>query len=412
MKEREQGFPAPSIVEERARGWLARCRRAGAEEAEVYVKFSHTRRLATPAGRSIQEEERIEAGVAVRVFRGEHRGFSVSSWCECDPPLADLRPIPCGRTRSRWLPTPPIRRMEFARAAEPVESVRHAEKATGIDTELTSSVIEEYIFNTHGVAIGMSGALCTLETRQGAFIDTLVSRDLKGLAHALHSREKIGPEQMELPTAFVLAPRASAQMASLLSQSLRADRVAAERSWIGARDQNRVSFSPALSAVADGSDGPFGRPFDGEGVPASQVEVVVNGRLLSLLHDTRTALMAGCRSTASCVRHSYRELPSIGSQCFSISGGDSRIEELREQARLEITRLSPLGRWDRRSGNLSFPAYGYVLRGGRRQRPTQTVLDGGLNSLLNDVEVCAGDVTGFLYDGWCAAPSMLIRRRA
>lgn len=412
MKEGEQGLPAPSLVEERARGWLARCQRAGAEEAEVYVKFSHTRRLATPAGRPIQGEERIEAGVALRVFRGEHRGFSVSSWCESYPPLGDLRPIPLGRTRNRWLPTAPIRCLEFARAAEPVESVKHAEKATGLDADLTSSVIEEYIFNTHGVAIGMSGALCTLETRHGAFIDTLVSRDLKGLDPALLSREQIGPEQVELPTAFVLAPRASAQIASLLSQSLRADRVAAGRSWIGARDQNQVRFSPALTAVVDGREGPFGRPFDGEGVPASKVELVVNGRLFSLLYDTRTALMAGRRSTASCVRHSYRELPSIGSQCFSISGGDSSIEELREHARLEITRLSPLGRWDRQTGNLSFPAYGYMLCGRRRQRPIQTVLEGGLISLLKDVENCAGDVTGFLHDGWCAAPSMLIRRRA
>lgn len=412
MTEIGGGFPDPSLVEARARFWLGRCRRAGAEEAEVYVKFSHTRRMATHAGQSKEEEERFEAGVALRLFRGEHRSFSACSWCESDPPMAYLPRIRRGRPRFRWLPSAPLRCLDFPRAAEPVGSVELTMEATGTDAEVTSTVTEEYVFNTHGLAVGMSGALCASEARHGAFIETRVSRDLMELRPDVLSFEGIGTEQVALPTAFVLAPRVSTQLACFLGQSLAADRVAAGRSCIEADDQGHVRFSTALTAVADGSEGPFGRPFDGEGVPASKVELIVNGRLLSLLYDTRTALLSGRRSTASSVRSSYRELPSIGSLCLSVGAGDSTIEELRGQARLEIAWLSPLGRWDRRTGNLSFPAFGYLLRGRRRHRAVQTVLEGGLIDLLSDVEDCANDVTGFLHEGWCAAPSMLIRRRA
>lgn len=415
-------MPTTDQVKERAERILRACARAGRDEAEVYVKGSRTRRLLVAAGAGCDEESRTEIGIAVRSFVGDLCDFGAGSWSEPDPPLARLQRSGRGHRHGAWLPSADTSALPGVAAEIPIEpeNLRAAAGAViaGLGSgscEISATDLVEWIFNSHGVEVSMTGGIFVLDLRRGRATARCVSRsvrelDVSGAMIELVSHIERQPVVRALPDRVVLAPPAASHLAALLAESIRADRVQAGLSPVSSSDEGHLCLAKEITAVDDTSAGPFGRRFDAEGFAAGPRQVISAGRLVTLLYDTRAADISGRSSTGNSVRRSYLTPPAVGSSCFTIVAGHQR-EDLLRDAEVEIVRFSPPRRWDPATGTFLFRGCGYALSNGKRSIPVTVQLNGNLLDLWRHVEATGDDFAASAHDGWVGSPSLLLRRR-
>lgn len=137
--------------------------------------------------------------------------------------------------------------------------------------------------------------------------------------------------------------------------------------------------SPLLTVVDDGRapKGVGTASFDREGVGHKRLELVRDGRLTSLLHNTYTAAALQTKNTGHAAG-SARSLPGIGPTNFEILPGRTTKDELISEMKkgVLVTRFS--GRTDPISGDFSGVAKGaYLIENGRISRPIKGTLIAG-----------------------------------
>lgn len=146
--------------------------------------------------------------------------------------------------------------------------------------------------------------------------------------------------------------------------------------------------APILSIVDDGllPAGLATASFDREGVAHRRFNLIQEGSLIALMHNSYSANAMGKESTGH-ASGSARSIPGIGPTNFEILAGEATKDELIGDIKqgLLVTRFS--GRADPISGDFSGVAKGaYLIKNGKLDRPvTGTLVSGNAFQALKDL---------------------------
>lgn len=177
--------------------------------------------------------------------------------------------------------------------------------------------------------------------------------------------------------------------------------------------------SPLLTLVDD----PFrplcaaSRSFDSEGVPSRRLNLVENGRLTTLLHNLKSAEVDGVASTGHGHKSSYKGAVTIAPSNLYVQPGERSLDELLAgvEEGLLITDLQGLHSGANPiSGDFSLAANGYLVKGGKIERPVnQITVAGNFFALLQEIEAIGSDLT-FRPPGagHIGSPTLRIKRLA
>lgn len=174
--------------------------------------------------------------------------------------------------------------------------------------------------------------------------------------------------------------------------------------------------APCVSIVDDPflADNP--RAFDGEGVPSVRTEVVKDGALMSFLHNLKTALKDGVKSTSNAGRAGVASPVGIAPSNFFIKEGEKSFDELKKELGngLVITELSGLhAGLNPVSGDFSLIAKGLLVENGEVVRSVdQITCAGNFLSLMRDIEAVGNDIRWSFGGGFgrVGSPCLLIKK--
>lgn len=131
----------------------------------------------------------------------------------------------------------------------------------------------------------------------------------------------------------LLDPVAGTAFLGVLATALSAEAVHKGRSPLAGLVGSTVA-SETVTLVDDGRllEGPNAAPFDDEGVATGRTTLVEDGILRGFLHNTRSAVREGARSTGNARRGGYRTTPGIANTNLLLVPGRASAEELFRQA--------------------------------------------------------------------------------
>ena len=165
------------------------------------------------------------------------------------------------------------------------------------------------------------------------------------------------------------------------------------------------------------ANGPGSTPFDAEGVAAERHEVIKAGELLTFLHNSKSAAMAGVETTGNAVKGSYRSPVSIAPTNLYIEPGDTSLEELiagTERGILIVELQGMHAGTNTVSGDFSLFCIGHLIENGKVVRPVnQITVSGNFLKMLGDVESLGNDLrfSGF-GRGASGSPSLKVKSLA
>ncbi|MCD8036951.1 MAG: TldD/PmbA family protein [Clostridiales bacterium] len=152
-------------------------------------------------------------------------------------------------------------------------------------------------------------------------------------------------------------------------------------------------------------------PFDGEGVPCKNKEVMKDGVLKTLLYDLKYAAKKGIESTGNGFRSGYRSPIACSYTNFYICPSKTSLEELAEHVGcgIYITNVEGLHAGANPvSGDFSLSAEGFLIENGRITSPVEqiTVASNFFRLLENIAEV--GSDLRFSMDG-AGSPAVYVK---
>jgi len=162
-------------------------------------------------------------------------------------------------------------------------------------------------------------------------------------------------------------------------------------------------------------DGMGSIPFDDEGVATYTKEVIKEGKLMTYLHNLKTAMKDGVKSTGNASKASYASPVSIAPSNFYIQPGEKSFQELLEELGdgILITDLQGMHSGANSvSGDFSLAAKGFRVENGKVSRPVEQItIAGNFYKLLEDIEDIGSDLKFDIPTGaGCfGSPSVLIR---
>ena len=211
----------------------------------------------------------------------------------------------------------------------------------------------------------------------------------------------------------VLDTFVAASFAGFIGGMLSADAVQRGRSLFADKLGEEVAGA-GFVLVDDGihPEGPSTAPFDGEGSPRRRTPLIEDGRLLTFLHDARTARKGGEQTTANAGRSSYRSPPSVSTTNLVLEAGDAPLEELLRRAGdgLYVTSVAGLHSGvNPVSGTFSVGATGRLIEGGELGRPVREItIASDLVSMLKAVQAVGGPARWVPFGGSVRSAPVLI----
>jgi PmbA protein len=150
-----------------------------------------------------------------------------------------------------------------------------------------------------------------------------------------------------------------------------------------------------LRIVDDGllKSGVASRSFDAEGHPSRRTEILDDGVLKSLLHNSYTANKDGVESTGNASRAGYAGVPSISSSNFMVTPGKGTLDDLILEVGKGVLCRFTGDRPNMTTGDLSAMILeGSYFENGEIQHPVQNTLIGiNMRDLLKRVEMVGAD---------------------
>ncbi len=156
-------------------------------------------------------------------------------------------------------------------------------------------------------------------------------------------------------------------------------------------------------------DGWGSTPFDSEGVPSQNKDVIANGKLQTLLHNLKTAKKAGVKSTGNASKGGYSAPISVGPSNLYFENGnisfDNMLINIGEG--IVITELSAMHSGANTiSGDFSLPAKGYTFKNGKKDKQVnQITVSSNFYTLLKQMECFANDLE---FKSSIASPSVYV----
>ncbi|ASS75110.1 hypothetical protein CIG75_09055 [Tumebacillus algifaecis] len=159
---------------------------------------------------------------------------------------------------------------------------------------------------------------------------------------------------------------------------------------------------------------PGNTPFDSEGVATGRTNVIDNGKLVSFLHNLKSAKKAGVASTGNAFKAGYRgDLTTLPNNLY-IEPGNQSLDDLIAGTKRGIMIIELQGLHsgtDLISGEFSLSALGHYIEDGKIVRPVNLItVSGNILQLLQNVEALGNDLRfQGVGRGACGAPSLKIK---
>ncbi len=155
-------------------------------------------------------------------------------------------------------------------------------------------------------------------------------------------------------------------------------------------------------------------PFDAEGVATATKEVVANGKLMTFLHNLKTAKKDGVQSTGNAYKASFKGSVGIAPTNMYIKPGQLSFDELVSQIEegLVITDLQGLHSGTNTvSGDFSLAAQGLFIEKGKIVKPVEQItIAGNFFEVLKDIEAIGNDLEfGLPSRGNFGSPSLKVK---
>lgn len=428
---------------------LARAKRKGATQAEVFVELGRQSSCRVREGEIEDLTQSTSKGVGIRVIADGRLGFAYSS--DFDPSVLEGfvdRAIELAKAaaKNKWngLPErselkprpPPIQGLFDPAVANlpsdwKVKSALEAERAgRSVDPRITTfdsvgageSVSEIHIASTEGVSESFESTYVYLYAvpvaSEDGQLQTSYWVDYKRQLAQLDSPESVGKEaarralrmlgakkvkSAQVPVVF--DPMMAASFVSSIATCANGDSVYKKSSVFEGRLGEKLG-PDWLDVVDDGRlpGGLGSSPFDGEGVPTRKTHLIQGGRLRAFLYDAFTARKAKAKTTANASR-SYNSLPHIGTNNLYLSPGTKSPEALIGEIKDGFYVTAMLGRGaDPITGSYSRGANGLWIVNGELAHPVQEVtVAGNLLQMLKDLDAAGNDLT---FRGTVGAPTV------
>ncbi|NHI83758.1 MAG: TldD/PmbA family protein [Candidatus Thorarchaeota archaeon] len=422
----------------------------GAEQAEVYIGSSKSFSIDVQNNAIKSARNKRDAGCGIRSVIGKGIGFAyvttlqdedISEAAEKSVRLArssiedpDFESLP--RSGGRY-PTvsglfdEKINQLSSEEAASlilrAVDATKNelSEMKMAIEARLIASSDFRAIVNSLGIAGSARGTTLWLYTYptvkegtdQTSSYEFQLTRNLSeidpewiGYTSAHNAIGNLGGKIIksdDLPV--ILAPLA---VGTIIGQgfagAVNAEEVQYGRSYIADAIGEEIA-SDKLEIVDDGLlPGGLGtRAFDCEGVSSQRTEVLVEGVLKGLLHNSYTANKEHVENTANASRPSYAGTPSISSSNFVISEGKGSLDDLVEETERGIICRNTGDRPNMTTGDLSAMVMeGLYFENGEIQHSLKNTLIGiNMRDVLLRATRIGGDTRSI---GSVIAPSIVI----
>lgn len=328
----------------------------GADEAEVYISASKGLSIEVRDLKTEVLERSDSFGYSVRVFRAGRLGFSYSTdpkevldvakqavESALFPEPDEFNSLPsCGLPAQVGVYDDKIASLSEKEAIRIVTSMEQAAFDRDNRIKKTRSAAGSFgsgsvrIINSKGLDAAYSSTSCSgsimvvaednSESQQAweydgsRFLDRVsfeeIGRNASAKALQLLGARKIRPVR----GAVLLDHSVVSEFLGILSSALCADSVQKGKSMLAGKIGEQVTSS-RINIIDSGllDAGLGSRPFDAEGVPASEKYLIEGGVLKGFLHNTYTALKNGTQSTGNASRGGFAGVPGVGPSNLFIS---------------------------------------------------------------------------------------------
>lgn len=195
----------------------------------------------------------------------------------------------------------------------------------------------------------------------------------------------------------IIYNKAMASILKTFACNFSADRVQKGLSLL--KDKEGEIIASNLVTIIDDplfDNGLSSTPFDDEGVSTYTKEIISNGKLITFLHNLKTANKAGVKSTGNGFKSSYASSISVSESNLYLKGGNKSLEELMEHINegIMITDLAGLHSGANTiSGDFSLAAKGFYVKDGKKSFPIEQItLSGNYFDLLKNIVEVGDDI--------------------
>lgn len=195
----------------------------------------------------------------------------------------------------------------------------------------------------------------------------------------------------------ILFNEAMVSLLSTFSGIFNADSAQKGLSLLKDREGDMIA-SPIVTIVDDPllENGMASTPFDDEGVATFRKEVISDGKLITLLHNLKTANKANVKTTGNGIKSSYSSPIGIHPTNFYIEKGDKSLDEIMKYIGegLMVTSFAGLHSGANSvTGDFSLAAKGFYIKKGKKVFPVEQItVAGNYFDLLKDIEVIGEDL--------------------
>ncbi len=275
-----------------------------------------------------------------------------------------------------------------------------------------------------GVAIERSGTLANIGVQAivirdgdvGIYFEYDAARRMedfipRGVAQKAtrQAREYLGARSIDTGLmTLVLGPLTVSGMLGSVVGAASAESIQRNRSFLGGKEGEKIGSE--LLTIRECPFVPAGlgsRPYDGEGVPKVERNLIDKGVLATYLHNSYTANKAGVENTAHASRSSYSGGVGISTSNLQIATGDRTeaelIAEINEGLYIAYAGLRP----DSASGDISATVdFGFKIENGERAYPVSTTMIGTTAlQMLANIDAVSSD---YREEPGIIAPSLRI----
>ena len=156
--------------------------------------------------------------------------------------------------------------------------------------------------------------------------------------------------------------------------------------------------------------------FDDEGVATYKKNVIENGQFVTLLHNLKTAAVAGVKTTGNGFKGSYASTVGIRPYSFYINPVKGTLEDLMAEAGNGIYVTSVEGMHagaNPITGDFSLAASGFCIENGKKGKPVKSItVSGNFFTLLKEIASVGEDLKFnpfALGSSRCGSPSVLLK---
>ena len=137
-------------------------------------------------------------------------------------------------------------------------------------------------------------------------------------------------------------------------------------------------------------------PFDDEGVATKKKDIIHEGKLMTLLHNLKTANKGNTKSTGNGFKNSYASPVGVSPTNLYIQKGEKSFEELLKDVGegLLITEFAGLHSGANSiTGDFSLAAKGFYIKDGKKDYPVEQItVAGNFFDLLKNIEEVGSDL--------------------